>query len=109
MPTVYHTPGHVSFLIEINGEKLMYAGDAIGIESTSINNPWFRLKFDTDKDEAALGRVKFLESIADTNLTVVTYHGSFPGMGRVVKNDLTFDFKPVNWEWQPGVRTVCRG
>lgn len=106
-PTVFHTPGHVSFMIEINGEKLLYAGDAIGIESTSINNPWFRLKFDTDMDEAALGRVKFLEKIADTNLTVITYHGSFPGMGKIVTNDLTFDFKPVNWEFQPGVETKC--
>lgn len=104
----WHTPGHTSFKIEKDGDVLFYAGDAFGIESTSINNPWFRLRFDLDKDGGAEGRVKLLERLAQEKTLVVGYHGTFPGLGRIVENDLTFDFKPVNWEFSAGVETKCR-
>lgn len=32
VPTYWHTPGHTSFRIKVNGEELLYTGDAIGIE-----------------------------------------------------------------------------
>ncbi len=32
IPTTWHTPGHTSFRININGDELLYTGDAIGIE-----------------------------------------------------------------------------
>lgn len=105
--TRWHTPGHTSYLIEINGEKLLYSGDAFGIESTSINNPWFRLRFDLDKEAGVEGRVKLLDDLAQSKMLVVDYHTSFPGLGRIVANDLTFDWKPFNWEFSEGVKTRC--
>lgn len=105
--TNWHTPGHTSYRIDINGDKLLYTGDALGIESTSINNPWFRLRFDLHRDAAVVGRVRLLEELAATGTPIIAYHGSFPGIGRIVTNDLTFDFKPVNWEFSKGVSTEC--
>lgn len=105
--TNWHTPGHTSYRIDINGDKLLYTGDALGIESTSINNPWFRLRFDLHIDAAVVGRVRLLEELAATGTPILAYHGSFPGIGRIVTNDLTFDFKPVNWEFSKGVSSKC--
>lgn len=106
--TEWHTPGHTSYMLNVNGEKLLYSGDAFGIESTSVNNPWFRLRFDLDKDAGAAGRVKLLDQLAESKIPIVAYHASFPGFGRVVNNDLTFDWKPVNWEFAEGVQTRCK-
>lgn len=106
-PYTWHTPGHTAYLIEIGSDKLLYAGDSFGIESTSINNAWFRLRFDFDRDAGAEGRVKLLDELADSKLKVLTYHGIFPGIGYIVRNDLTFDFKPTNYEWKKAVRTTC--
>lgn len=107
METNWHTPGHTSYMLNVNGDKLLYSGDAIGIRSTSISNPWFRLRFDLDKDAGAEGRVKLLDYLAKTRIPVITYHGSFPGFGNIVTNDLTFDWKPRNWEFEEGVNTRC--
>ena len=106
-PYTWHTPGHTAYLIKIGSDKLLYAGDSFGIESTSINNPWFRLRFDFDRDAGAEGRVKLLDEVAKSKLKVLTYHGSFPGIGYIVRNDLSFDFKPANYEWAKAVRTTC--
>ena len=59
------------------------------------------------KDAGAVGRVKLLKRLAKERILVVGYHGSFPGLGRIVTNDLTFDFKSVNWEFAEGVKTRC--
>eukprot|EP00171_Calliarthron_tuberculosum_P009895 IDg9895t1 len=107
METSWHTPGHTSYMLNINKEKLLYAGDAIGIESTAVNNPWFRLRFDLEKDAGAVGRVMLLDSLAKSGIPLIAYHASFPGFGRIVTNDLTFDWKPVNWEFSEGVKTRC--
>ena len=75
--------------------------------STSINNPWFRLRFDLDGDAGADGRVKFLDRLAKDQTRVMVFHGSFPGLGHIVTNDNSFDWKPENWEFSPGVKAQC--
>lgn len=54
-----------------------------------------------------MGRVKLLDELAESQVPIVDYHMSFPGYGRIVKNDLAFDFKPANWEFSKGVDTKC--
>lgn len=105
--TSWHTPGHTSYFINFGGDTLLFTGDALGLVSTSINNPWFRLRFDFNVNDGITGRVKLLDDLARTGTPIIAYHASFPGYGRVVTNDLTFDFKPFNWEFSKGVATTC--
>lgn len=102
-----HTPGHTSYMINIGGDKLFYTGDAIAEEASSINNPWFWLRFDFKMEDSVVRRVKLLDELAKSEVPALVYHVSFPGYDRTVKKDLAFDLEPVNWEFSQGVRTKC--
>lgn len=48
-----------------------------------------------------------LEQLAQERVKTLIYHDSFPGLGYIVPNELTWDFKRVNYEKTQAVQTMC--
>lgn len=62
--------------------------------------------FDTVLADGAAGRVMVLEMLAESRMKSHLYHDSFPGLGYIVPNDLTWDVKRANWEFSEAVKAA---
>jgi len=84
-PTPGHTPGHVSVVVESQGEQAVITGDMI---HTPIQIADLRLSsaFDYDANAAVDTRHDFLRRYADGALVIGTHWGG-PGAGRIRADD----------------------
>jgi len=91
LPTIGHTPGHVSVVIESEGEKAMITGDFIH-HPCQIERPEWTVSFDTDEPAAAACRKSVLEDIADSTVLVIGTHFASPTAGTIVTSGDSYAF-----------------
>ncbi len=89
-----HTPGHCGFMIESAGERLLHIVDALHFQ-TQVAFPDVSPFFDIQPDISPKTRRMVLEQLADEGLLALTYHLPFPGIGHVVRDTVSFAWKPV--------------
>jgi len=93
-----HTPGHTSYAIESNGQKLVILGDLIHVAAVQFNEPSVTMSFDTDSKLAAAQRKRIFTDAAKKGYLVAGAHLSFPGLGHVRANGNAYTWVPVNYE-----------
>ncbi len=76
-----HTPGHVSYHIESNGQRLIVLGDVCNHYVVSMQRPDWHVRFDMDKEKAVAARKNMLGMIAADRIPFVGYHMPFPAVG----------------------------
>jgi len=81
-PTTGHTPGHVSVMIESQGETAMITGDIMH-HPVQMAHPDWAPSFDSDKDAAIATRNRVLGEVADQPILVIGTHFAAPTAGRV--------------------------
>ncbi len=86
MDTSGHTPGHVSYLIEADGEKLIVAGDIMHFPEIQLPVPDVAVKYDVDPVKAVQSRKFILDYAAWKNIPVAGMHITPPGIIRVKKS-----------------------
>jgi glyoxylase-like metal-dependent hydrolase (beta-lactamase superfamily II) len=89
VPTPGHTPGHVSFSLEGQGE-LFITGDAVTNPIISFQFPDWRFGFDADHETASHTRHQLLDRLASTRAQVLGYHWKHPGLGSVEREGAAF-------------------
>ena len=94
-----HTPGHISLLVESEGQTMLVTGDAINHAYVSFAHPDWHFGFDMDKDAAVAMRRRLLDLAAHDRMTVVGYHLPFPGVGHVQKIAGAYRYLPEPWRW----------
>ena len=94
IPSHGHTPGHVSVLIESNGDSAVITGDLMHTPF-QIGRPDWSSMFDTDQDAAAITRQAFLERFADTSTMVIGTHFGTPSGCAVHRDGSTFRLSPA--------------
>jgi glyoxylase-like metal-dependent hydrolase (beta-lactamase superfamily II) len=85
MPTPGHTPGHVSVIIESQGERAVITGDLMH-SPCQIAHPAWSSSVDTDPDQSHRSRRHFLAEFADTPTLVIGTHFGGPTAGCVIKD-----------------------
>jgi glyoxylase-like metal-dependent hydrolase (beta-lactamase superfamily II) len=80
-PTPGHTPGHVSVVVESEGERAVITGDMIHTP-IQIADVDLSSDFDTDPRMAAATRRAFLDRYRNDTLVIGTHWGG-PGAGRI--------------------------
>jgi glyoxylase-like metal-dependent hydrolase (beta-lactamase superfamily II) len=85
-PTPGHTPGHVSILIESEGQKAVITGDMMH-NPIQLERPDDTGRFDMDEAMARRTRARFIEDMANTDTFVIGSHFSDPTGGWVVRDD----------------------
>jgi len=88
-PTTGHTPGHVSLLIESEGERAMITGDIMH-HPCQIAHPEWAPGFDSDKAAAIATRRRVLGEVADQPILVIGTHFAAPTAGRIRRDGETF-------------------
>ena len=85
IPTPGHTPGHVSVVIDSQGERAVITGDLMH-HPCQIARPHWSSDFDSDKDLSRRTREAFVAEFADTPTLVIGTHFAAPTAGRLVRD-----------------------
>ena len=85
MPTVGHTPGHVSVMIKSNGEEAMITGDFIH-HPCQFAHPEWSSSFDTDPVQSAQTRREIFDKYADTPTLIIGTHFATPTAGHLKRD-----------------------
>jgi len=80
-----HTPGHVGYLVESNGQKIFLWGDLAHAMAIQMPYPEVAVTYDTDPVKAVESRQKLLKYIIENRLDVAGAHIPYPGMGSLIK------------------------
>jgi len=89
VPTVGHTPGHVSVAIESRGERALITGDFMH-HPCQIAHPEWDTTADTDKEQGIRTRRIMFEQLAGSPVLVLGTHFAGATGGRIVRDGDTF-------------------
>ena len=78
-----HTPGHMAYNVESDGQRLIVAADAANHYVMSLQKPDWHVRFDMDKEAAAQTRKDLFGMIAADKVAFTGYHMPFPSLGYV--------------------------
>jgi glyoxylase-like metal-dependent hydrolase (beta-lactamase superfamily II) len=96
-----HTPGHTSYVVESEGQKLLLIGDLIHVTAVQLDHPKVTIAFDTDPKAAAASRIKVFNQAARERTLVGAAHIQFPGIGHLRATGKTYQWVPVNFTQMP--------
>ena len=92
-----HTPGHETYVVESNGQKLILLGDIIHVGSVQFEKPTARMGFDTDLAAAEKVRIATFTQVAKEGDLIGAAHLPFPGVGHIRAEKASFVFVPLNY------------
>ena len=84
--TAGHTPGHVSYLVEADGGKLLVAGDIMHFQAIQLEHPEVAVRYDVDPEKAVQSRKFLLDYAASKKIPIAGMHIVPPGIIRVEKS-----------------------
>lgn len=90
-----HTPGQTYYVLESNGEKLVFWGDTLHVQDVQFAEPSVTIKFDVDPKAAAARRKLAFTDAAKNRYLVALDHAYFPGVGHIQKEGDRFRWIPV--------------
>ena len=92
-----HTPGHSTYLVESQGQKLALWGDLMHVAAVQFAQPSVTIQFDTDSKAAAAQRKRAYADAAAQGYLVGSAHLSFPGLGHLRRDGAGYAWVPVNY------------
>jgi glyoxylase-like metal-dependent hydrolase (beta-lactamase superfamily II) len=95
-PAYGHTAGLTVYILEDEGEKVMFWGDVVNI-ALQVDDPDISLRFDSDAAVAAATRRSLLEDAARKGYIVAPDHLPFPGLGHIRKDGRAYTWVPVDY------------
>lgn len=97
-----HTPGHTAFVIESNGQHMLFWGDCAHHHVASLARPDWHCVFDTDPEQGAATRKTIYDMAATERWAVVGYHMPFPSVGYVERcSDGGYRWLPHSFQLYP--------
>ena len=90
-----HTPGHVIYLIENHGAKLLIAGDFLHVALVQFPHPEISATYDMEQKASAAIRRQILEYAVKNKVPVGGMHMVYPGMGMIEADGNGFKLTPV--------------
>ncbi|MYN44910.1 MBL fold metallo-hydrolase [Pseudoduganella sp. FT93W] len=92
-----HTPGHITYVVESKGQKLVLLGDLLHVEAVQFANPGVGIQFDTDSKIAIAERKEAFAAAAKGGYLIGAPHLPFPALGHVRTAGKAYEFIPVNY------------
>lgn len=93
-----HTPGHMTYMLESEGQQLMVMADLANHYVWSLAHPDWEVRFDMDKSAAAASRRTVLGMLASDAVPFIGYHMPFPGVGYVETRGDGFHYIPHSYQ-----------
>ena len=98
MSAAGHTPGHMVYQLESDGQRLMITADTANHYVWSLQKPDWEVRFDADKPAAAAARKQVFGMIAADRIPFIGYHMPFPGIGYVEQIGDGFRYVPASYQ-----------
>ncbi len=98
MAAAGHTPGHMIYMVESNGQRLAITADTANHYVWSLQRPDWEVRFDADKAAAAATRKQVFGMIAADRIPFIGYHMPFPGLGYVEAAGEGFRYVPASYQ-----------
>lgn len=92
VPTLGHTPGHVSVRIQSQGQEALITGDFLH-HPCQMAHPEWASAVDYDAEASTATRWRMLEAYAGTDNLLIGTHFAGPTAGRVVRDGQVFRLK----------------
>ena len=92
VPTIGHTPGHVSVRISSKGEEALITGDFVHHPCQMAHPEWAAM-VDFDQDASTATRLRMFGALAETQVLVIGTHFAGPTAGHVVRDGDVFRLK----------------
>lgn len=93
-----HTPGHMIYMVESEGQRLAITADTANHYVWSLQRPDWEVRFDADKAAAAATRRQVFGMIAADRIPFIGYHMPFPGVGLVETQGEGFRYVPASYQ-----------
>jgi glyoxylase-like metal-dependent hydrolase (beta-lactamase superfamily II) len=93
-----HTPGHMVYQLDSDGQRLMITADTANHHVWSLARPDWEVRFDADKQAAAASRRAVFGQIAADRIPFIGYHMPFPGIGFVEAQGDGFRYVPATYQ-----------
>lgn len=97
LPTIGHTAGHASYIVESKGAKMVVTGDLIHVGAVQFKHPDVTIHFDKDEKLAYAERMKLFNDAAKQGYLLAASHIAFPGIGYVHAEGKGFEWQPINY------------
>ena len=95
-----HTPGHTTYLLESDGQKLLITGDTFNHYAYSVQRPGWHVRFDQDKEAGAATRTRVLARLAGERIPCIGYHMPFPALAFIAPNgEGSFRYVPATYQF----------
>jgi glyoxylase-like metal-dependent hydrolase (beta-lactamase superfamily II) len=94
IPTPGHTPGHMSVVIESEGERAILLVDVV-LHPAQVAEPEWNAMFDMDGETARTTRHALLDQVEAAGTIVAASHFPAPGFGRVTRVDGRRSWQPL--------------
>lgn len=94
-----HSPGHLAFDLQSEGQRLILTADTANHYAFSLARPDWEVRFDMDKAAAAATRKRIFGMIADERLPFIGYHMPFPAIGYVARDGDNFRYMPATYQF----------
>jgi glyoxylase-like metal-dependent hydrolase (beta-lactamase superfamily II) len=92
-----HTPGHSTYVVESQGQKLVLWGDLMHVAAVQFADPSVTIQFDTDPKAAAVQRRRAYADAAEHGYWVAAAHLAFPGIGHLRAEGKSYNWVPANY------------
>ncbi|MEM6308868.1 MAG: MBL fold metallo-hydrolase [Pseudomonadota bacterium] len=93
-----HTPGHMTYLLDSEGQQMLLGADFANHYVWSLAHPDWEVRFDMDKSAAAETRKTVLDMLATDKIPFSSYHMPFPAFGYVDKHDGAYAYVPHTYQ-----------
>ena len=93
-----HTPGHMVYMVESDGQRLAITADTANHYIWSLAHPDWEVKFDADKPAAAAARKSVFGMLAADRVPFIGYHMPFPSLGYVEASGDGFRYVPASYQ-----------
>jgi glyoxylase-like metal-dependent hydrolase (beta-lactamase superfamily II) len=92
-----HTPGHTTYMVESQGQKLLLVGDLIHVAAVQMEHPTVTIGFDSDAKTAEAERQREFAAAAKGGYLIGGAHLQFPGIGHLRAEGKGYRWVPVNF------------
>jgi glyoxylase-like metal-dependent hydrolase (beta-lactamase superfamily II) len=107
LATPGHSPGHLTYQIESDGETIVCWGDLCHHQVLLLQRPEWGFQFDYEQPAATAQRWRIYDMVEQNRYAVLAYHFPFPGLGHLKKDGAGYAWLPVELERQLPASTIA--
>jgi len=92
-----HSPGHVIYQIESDGQKLLLWGDLVHAAAVQFADPAVAIQWDSDPKQAGQTREKVFADASKNGYWIAGAHLPFPAFGHIRAEGKGYVYVPINY------------